>query len=70
MAMICVCQGADDDLCARRPRQAYLTDCSPKQFSSLDMSLCYDCCSYSCQTGADIPTWEGTEVLLGCEILL
>ena len=44
----------------------YFSSCEPKTYTSgLDMKKCYQCCTYLCQTGNEVPQVHGTDVLPG-----
>jgi len=43
----------------------YFTNCVPRSYSAWDMEICYDCCSYLCETGTEVPEMGGQTVLPG-----
>jgi len=44
----------------------YFSTCEPKTYNpGLDMKRCYNCCTYLCQTGTEVPQVGGIDVLPG-----
>jgi len=43
----------------------YFTKCVPRSYTAWDMEICYDCCTYLCETGTEIPQMGGQDVLPG-----
>jgi len=41
------------------------SSCVPKSYTAFDMEICYDCCTYVCEIGAQIPQVGGQNVLAG-----
>lgn len=43
----------------------YFKSCVPRTYTSFDMEVCYDCCTYLCETGTEVPQLGGQDVLPG-----
>jgi hypothetical protein len=43
----------------------YFTNCVPRTYTAWDMEICYDCCTYLCETGTEVPKMGGQDVLPG-----
>jgi len=44
---------------------SYLTKSVPRSYSAWDMEICYDTCTYLCETGTEVPQMGGQDVLPG-----
>ena len=44
---------------------AYFRNCVPRTYNAWDMEICYDCCTYLCETGTEVPQMGGFDVLPG-----
>jgi len=43
----------------------YFKNCVPLTYKAWDMEICYDCCTYLCETGPEVPQMGGQDVLPG-----
>ena len=43
----------------------YLSKSVPRSYSAWDMEICYDTCTYLCETGTEVPQMGGQDVLPG-----
>jgi hypothetical protein len=43
----------------------YFKNCVPRTYTAWDMEICYDCCTYLCETGTEVPKMGGQDALPG-----
>jgi len=43
----------------------YFSSCQPRSYTAYDMEICFNCCTYLCETGSDVPQMGGQDVLPG-----
>ena len=43
----------------------YFSQCIPQSYSAWDMEICFNCCTYLCETGTEVPQSGGQDVLPG-----
>jgi hypothetical protein len=43
-------------------KPSYFRLCEPKSYHAFDMEMCYDCCSFKCETGNEVPAVNGLPV--------
>jgi hypothetical protein len=43
-------------------KPSYFRLCEPRSYSAFDMEMCYDCCSFKCEVGQEVPAVNGLPV--------
>ena len=51
-------------------RPSYFALCEPRSYSAFDMEMCYDCCTFKCETGKEFPAVNGVPVRVCLSVCL